>query len=266
MRSRPAHRGPAIVLLVLGLLVGAGTATGYGIGRAVDWARDAWPEPRLELVAEKQAPPEAIDPAGVAETCTPSAVRAELSGDRDTLVLGEAVSMTVRVTNEGRMPCLLDAHRSSMQVVVSEADGGERVWSSADCIGAGEELVLLGTDERWELTARWSGSGSTPGCDAQGDVRPGEYTATVLLDDVPGAEGEPWDVTVEAAPEPEPSEDAEDAEGSGQDASTDDGTAAEEDADPSEAGRSGDKASERSGGRSDSGDGKKPGGDAGTEG
>ncbi|WP_278236441.1 hypothetical protein [Isoptericola sp. AK164] len=253
-RRRRTHRGFAVVLLVIGLLVGTGTAAGYGIGRAVDWVRDAWPEPPLELVADKAAPPEALDPAGVAETCDPSAVRAELTGNRTSLVLDEAMSMTMSVTNGGRVPCLLDGHRSSMQVVVTEADGGDRVWSSADCVGGGEELVLLGTDQRWELTVRWTGSGSTPDCASVGDVPAGAYTASVRLDDVPGVRGEPLTIAVEEAPEPEPQDEegaqAADGEASGD---TADGTQEQADGETSEQDGPGDKASEKSGGRSESG-------------
>jgi len=192
-----------LVLLVVGLLVGAGAGAGYGIGRAVDMVRSAWPEPTPVLEAAKEAPPTPLDPAGPANTCDPSMVSLDLGSPTAGFTLGDSIPFTMRVTNVGRVPCLLDGHRSSMQVTVTAADGDKQLWSSADCAGTGEELLLLGPDEVWEATARWTGSRSAPGCGGSGKVPGGEYAATLTLPDV-GASSDPFEVTVAAAPEPEP--------------------------------------------------------------
>lgn len=195
------------MLLGVGFLVGLGTAVGYGIGRAVDVVRDLWPEPRPDLTAPKAAPPEPIDLSGPADTCTASAVALDLAAGATTLAAKDVVPFTLRVTNEGRMPCLLDGRASSMQVVVTDA-AGERVWSSADCSGGGGADLLLGIDHSWDTTVRWSGSTSAPGCEGKREpVPPGDYTAEIVLDDVPDATGEPVTVTVAEPPAPEPAGD-----------------------------------------------------------
>ncbi len=198
-----------MVLLCAGLLVGLGTAAGFGVGRAVDGVRDLWPEPRPDLTAEKAAPPEPLDLSGPADTCTAGAVALDLSAGATTLAAGDVVPFTLRVTNEGRMPCLLDGRGSSMQVVVTDAEG-ERVWSSADCGGGGGADLLLGVDSPWDMTVRWSGSTSAPDCDGKRERVPaGDYTAEIVLGDVPDASGESVTVAVAEPPSQEPEPDDE---------------------------------------------------------
>ncbi|WP_418274908.1 hypothetical protein ACNHYB_08460 [Isoptericola jiangsuensis] len=214
--------------MCVALVVGIGTVAGYGVGRGVDWVRDVWPDPPVQLLAEKVAPPEALDPAGVAETCAPSAVALDLVTDGNTFTRGDAMDFTLRVTNEGRVGCLVDSATSSMQVVVTGPDDTQ-VWSSADCASTKAEPALLAPGWSWEIEARWSGITSTEGCEGKpSKLEPGTYTATMALGDVPGAEGEPTTVTLEAPPEPEPdptpsdepSEGADDADGEKKSAAT----------------------------------------------
>ncbi|WP_407319079.1 hypothetical protein UQW22_01545 [Isoptericola halotolerans] len=208
-RRRALRNGTLLVLLGVGLLVGLGTASGYGIGRAVDVVRDAWPEPRPDLSADKATPPEPIDLFGPAETCLPSAVVLDVTPGTGTLTSGDVLSYTLRVTNDGRMPCLLDGRGSSMQLVVTDAEG-ERVWSSADCGSTGGDDLLLGVGQSWDRTVRWSGSSSSPGCEGKRERVPaGDYVATMTLADVPDAAGDPASITVAEPPAPEPEKSAE---------------------------------------------------------
>ncbi len=217
--------------------MGLGTAGGYGIGRAVDVVRDLWPEPRPDLTADKAAPPDPIDLSGPAETCTASAVELDLAAGSTTLAPGEMLPFTLRVTNEGRMPCLLDGRGSSMQVVVTDAEG-ERVWSSADCGGGGGSDLLLGVQnalDTWDMTVRWSGSSSEPGCEGKRERLPaGEYTAAISLADVPDAAGDPVTVTVAESPAkesaPESSEEADESEKAEKSADDGEDTSSDDDA------------------------------------
>ncbi|WP_402462216.1 hypothetical protein [Isoptericola aurantiacus] len=225
------------MLLVTGLLVGAGSAAGFGLGRAVDAVREAWPEPGPDLAADKAAPPAPLDPAGPAETCGPEAVSLELGSPSSTLVLGTSMPFTLRVTNVGIVPCLLDGDRTSMQVTVTDAEGDTRIWSSADCAESDEELLLLGPDDVWEATTTWTGARSEPGCKGAAKKLPaGHYVATLSLADVQ-ADSEPFDVTVEAAPTPDPEPDAQgddatgdESKGDAKDAGSEKGDGAKDDA------------------------------------
>lgn len=199
-RRRALRNGTLAVLLSIGLLVGLGTAGGYGIGRAADVVRDLWPEPGPHLSADKATPPEPLDLSGPAETCLPNAAVLEVTPDAGTLTAGDVLSFTMRVTNGGRMPCLVDGRGSSMQLVVTDAEG-ERVWSSADCGSTGGADLLLGVGEYWDRTVRWSGSSSQPGCEGKRErLAAGDYTATMSLADVPDAVGEPVTITVAEPP------------------------------------------------------------------
>ncbi|WP_141538606.1 hypothetical protein [Isoptericola jiangsuensis] len=211
-RRQRRHRLTALTLLCTALLLGLGTAAGYGIGQGVQWVRDVWPDPEPELLAEKAAPPDPLDLSGVAEPCAPEAVGLELAGGSTSLTPGDPVDLTLTVTNLGRVPCLVDASPSNLQVTVTDGDG-ERVWSSADCAGDSSNPALLGQGETWQVTTRWSGSTSTPRCDAKpSEVGAGTYTLTPALDDVKAAAGEPVTLAV-AAPAPKKnSEGAKDGE------------------------------------------------------
>jgi hypothetical protein len=225
-RRQQRNRSIMTVLLSGALLVGLGTVGGYGLGRGVDWVRAVWPDPPAQLLAQKAAPPEALDPAGVAEACTPEAVTLDLVADGATFTQGDSVDFTLRVTNDGRVPCLVDSTASSMHVVVTGPDD-EQVWSSADCAGGGGEDAMLAPGWSWEVGARWSGITSKSGCDGKpAKVDAGTYTASMALADVPGAQGDPVDLTVDAPPEPEPKPDP-----SGSPAASGDPEKAEENAD-----------------------------------
>lgn len=222
-----------VVLLVVGLLVGLGTAGGYGIGRMVETVRGWWPDPRPELLAEKAAPPEPIELGGPAGTCEPNAVTLDLAAESTTIEGNAVLPFTLRVTNDGRVPCLLDGRGSSMQVTVTDADG-EQVWSSADCGASGGSDLLLGPGDVWESSARWSGSSSAPGCEGEREAVPaGRYSAQIVLADVPDAAGDPVRLTVAGEPEAEEEVEAEEeAEAEESDAAADDEESADEEPEP----------------------------------
>ncbi|ANC31303.1 hypothetical protein [Isoptericola dokdonensis] len=207
----------AMVLLCTALLVGLGTTAGYGVAQGVQWVRDVWPDPVPELLADKAAPPEPLDLAGVARSCAPEVVGLDLTGGATRMTPGDPVDLTLTVTNLGRVPCLVDASPSNLQVTVTDADG-ERVWSSADCTGGSETPALLGQGETWEVSTRWSGSTSNAKCEGKpSEVGAGSYTLTPALGDVQGAQGEPLTLAVDA-PAPEPKDDAKGADAKGTDA------------------------------------------------
>jgi hypothetical protein len=168
---------------------------------------------------------------------------------------GDPVDLTLTVTNLGRVPCLVDASPSNLQVTVTDADG-ERVWSSADCTGGSETPALLGQGETWEVSTRWSGSTSNAKCEGKpSEVGAGSYTLTPALGDVQGAQGEPLTLAVDA-PAPEPKDDAKGADAKGADAKGDGAKGDEKPADgeEGEAPPSGDESGEPDDGTPAAGD------------
>lgn len=227
------------MLAVLVLLCTVGVLGGYGVGRAADAVRGILPGGDPGLPADKATPPEPIDLTGPATTCRADAVDLALSAATPTATVGDSLVFTVKVTNTGRVPCLVDGGSGSRTVTVRElppdtsgragatgtsgttgassgpvertaAEGaeedaaaqGKRVWSSGDCTD-GETMLLLGVDHVAEQDVRWRTERSTASCgDDLPALEPGTYQAYAELADVPGARSEPVTVTVTAPPEP----------------------------------------------------------------
>ncbi|WP_166845436.1 hypothetical protein [Isoptericola sp. BMS4] len=224
------------MLAVLALLCTVGVLGGYGVGRAADAVRAVLPSSDPGLPADKAAPPEPIDLTGPATTCRADAVDLTLSAATPTAVVGDSLVFSVKVTNTGRVPCLVDGGSGSRTVTVRElpadasgtagatgtagtssgsakktategaeedaAAPGKRVWSSGDCTD-GETMLLLGVDHVAEQDVRWRTERSTAKCaDDLPALEPGTYQAYAELADVPGARSEPVTVTVTAPPEP----------------------------------------------------------------
>ncbi|WP_125773300.1 hypothetical protein [Antribacter gilvus] len=172
----------------------------------VAWA--AWPEPEPPIVSDKVHPPEPLNLTGPAERCVASDLDVSLAADRTAFGPGRPVTFTVTLENTGRVPCLVDGADVSSAVTVYAApgpEGGERVWSSADCAPADERLLLLGPgDADPPRTVRWSDVRTVPGCaGGQPELVAGDYVAQLTFADVPGAVSEPVTVTYEV-PEPTP--------------------------------------------------------------
>lgn len=197
-----------MALVSVGVVAGLGVAGGYGLGQAVDAVREAWPEAPPQLASDKAAPPEPIDLSGPADTCSTESLDVRISADATTITAGDPVTFSVRVTNVGLAPCLIDGSDESRSVIVTDASGKDRVWSSGDC-AQGERMLLLGPGDKWEQDVRWSFVRTVKGCKGgQPAVEPGDYRAMVRLDDVPAARSNAVELTVAAPakPTPEPSD------------------------------------------------------------
>jgi len=191
-------------MLVVVLLCAAGVAGGYGVGRAVDAARDLLAGP-ASLPADKVAVPEPLDVGGPATTCRAQDVELRLSPSATVVTAGSPVAFMVSVRNVGRVPCLFDGADASRAVTISDEAGKEKVWSSAECHD-GSRMLLLGPDGVDVGEVHWK---SVQGCGKKAPVvDAGTYRATASLGDVPGATSEPVTFTVaeKAKPRPDPTE------------------------------------------------------------
>jgi hypothetical protein len=201
------------VLVVVGALVAAGTFGGYGIGRAVDAVREAWPDSGPQLLADKVEPPKPIDLSGPAQTCLPEELDVRLTASPTSVTEGSPVVFSIRVENVGRVPCLVDGADASRAVTITDASGEDRVWSSADCSKGSQSLLLGPGDVAPARDVRWSAVRTVPGCDGgQPAVGAGDYEAKVTLADVPGETSNvvAFTVTARPAPTPEPASTATD--------------------------------------------------------
>ncbi|MFI2103552.1 hypothetical protein ACH436_09680 [Isoptericola sp. NPDC019693] len=185
-------------MLVVVLLCAVGAAGGYGVGLAVDGARNLLAGPE-SLPADKVAAPEPLDVGGPATTCRAEAVDLRLSSSATTVTEGTPMSFMVRVTNVGRVPCLFDGAAASRAVTITDETGKETIWSSADC-AEGSRPLLLGPEGVDAGEVHWK---SVQGCAQKAPaVGAGTYQATATLEDVPGAASEPVTFTVAAKAKP----------------------------------------------------------------
>lgn len=157
-----------VVLAVLGVraLLPDGAGTADGGGTAADPATGGTPAPQE---TEEGTP-----------VCEPAAVGLEMAADATTYPDGALPTFTIRITNTGDVPCLLDAGDAQRQVLITS--GSDRIWASTDC-AAGEALqLLLAPGQVDERQVQWDRSRSAEGCaPAQGSTQPGTYQAVLTL-------------------------------------------------------------------------------------
>lgn len=93
---------------------------------------------------------------------------------------GARTPMPVTITNEGRVPCLLDV--GSAELVTTIYSGDDLVWSSAHCASGAERRILLDVGASDTTTVRWPGTRSAEGCpDDPKTARSGTYRAVFTL-------------------------------------------------------------------------------------
>ncbi|WP_159791806.1 hypothetical protein [Puerhibacterium puerhi] len=203
---RAARRRLVLVAVVLAALVALGVTAGYGLGRGVQAARDAWPDPVPPLEAQKVAAPDPTEVGGPSRPCPASSLTLGLTPDRPQVDEGRPVVFAVTITNSGRRPCVVDGSGVNRRITVTDAEG-RVVWTSAHCT-SGERQLLLGPGDVDSKTIRWSGKSSVEGecTTGQPAVPAGVYTAQVSVASVEGAVSAPVRLTVgQPAASPAPS-------------------------------------------------------------
>ncbi|WP_147794437.1 hypothetical protein [Cellulomonas sp. Y8] len=112
--------------------------------------------------------------------CEPGAIGLEMTADATTYPAGQLPTFTIRITNTGSTPCLLDAGDAQRQVLITS--GSDRIWASTDC-ATGETLqLLLAPDQADERPVQWDRTRSVEGCAPdQPEAQPGTYQAVLAL-------------------------------------------------------------------------------------
>lgn len=92
--------------------------------------------------------------------------------------VGQRPVLRLVITNAGTVPCTRDISRSLREVLVTGADGANRVWSSNDCYRSSEpDLRIMQPGERQQFEVKWAGRTSAPGCPAKRKAVPaGSYS------------------------------------------------------------------------------------------
>ncbi|MFC4554516.1 hypothetical protein [Georgenia faecalis] len=131
---------------------------------AVIWAVTA-------LLGGGEEEPAAVEPTrvtavstaqGEPRECAPADLDVDLSLDPPSPAVGEEVAFGLVVTNDGNVPCLMDAGPAALSLTVRS--GADEVWSSAHCAGDATEPILLDAGASREHALAWSGGRSAAGC------------------------------------------------------------------------------------------------------
>ncbi|MEE6294467.1 hypothetical protein V2J63_00805 [Georgenia sp. MJ278] len=171
--SAAVYRRRRLVVLVLTVLAVAGIAWGAVSLVGALGGRDADAAPVADPTGEETE----AAPAGDPQACAGDAVGVDLGVPSSTSA-GRGLSIALGVTNEGEVPCLLDAGPAAL--VVTIASGEDEVWSSAHCAGEAERPLLLDAGATHETTVRWPGTRSAAGCPGdQAVAGAGTYRVTV---------------------------------------------------------------------------------------
>lgn len=155
------------MLAVAGLLVW-GAVWLFGWVSSILAERQSAPAPQEETETYFTGTPVACDPDALTWTFSPPSGSA-----------GSRIDFAYTVTNEGEVPCLVDA--SPQNMVFSVASGDDSIWSSAHCGSSDPVPLLLGIGDSTARTRTWGGERSTTGCgSADGAVNAGTYQLTVM--------------------------------------------------------------------------------------
>lgn len=127
---------------------------------------------------EAEVPPCGADVTVVAATA-----------DAATYALGATAKLGMTITNNGTVPCTLDAGSAALELLV--VSGEDRIWSSDDCQEAAEnrpttvepgEAGMLASSVEWPLTR------SAQGCaDGLPELKAGTYQLTARAGDLTSA-------------------------------------------------------------------------------
>jgi hypothetical protein len=114
-----------------------------------------------------------------AVACAPGTVTLRVSSPQYWYQPGTTPRFTVHAVSRETQPCRFNMGTKFVSVVV--AAGGRRIWSSADCISGGSNMILIARGTPAVLRLSWDRKTSAPGCTGTAHLaRPGEYQVTAI--------------------------------------------------------------------------------------
>ena len=116
--------------------------------------------------------------------CPPASVGVSATTDALSYTAGVAPMLTMTVTNTGAEACDVNVGTSQMEFIITS--GSDRIFSSADCQQAGEDLfktIKPNTVETAKFS--WDRQRSAPGCsEVASNPNPGTYSFTARLGNI----------------------------------------------------------------------------------
>lgn len=138
------------------------------------------PSSRASSPASSSAPARSPGPP---RACPDAAIKVLAETGAPAYRVGQRPLLRLVVVNTGTVPCQREVSRTLRELVVTTADGKNRLWSSNDCYSPpGVDSRLLQPGERLSFTVSWAGRTSAPGCPSARDMVPaGNYLITGKL-------------------------------------------------------------------------------------
>ncbi|MBO0909293.1 MULTISPECIES: hypothetical protein [Arthrobacter] len=199
-RRRRIVAGILVLLVLIGLVAGISAAVnmlrGDDSASATETTEEATlPGPDSQQpgaapagTAAPTAP--AASPAATASAtaapalCPPASVGVSATTDALSYTAGVAPMLTMTVTNTGAEACDVNVGTSQMEFIITS--GSDRIFSSADCQQAGEDLfktIKPNTVETAKFS--WDRQRSAPGCsEVASNPNPGTYSFTARLGNI----------------------------------------------------------------------------------
>lgn len=161
-----------LALLVLGAVIALAV---WGVIHFVGWVADSLDERTTDIEA---TPPPDAPFTGQPVGCEPDVTDWTFSIDRADA--GERMPINFSVTNDGAVPCLIDAGPASLVFTISSGD--DEIWSNEHC-SSEELMLLLGAGDSTDRSTYWGGGRSEPGCTAvDAAPQPGTYRLSVTYE------------------------------------------------------------------------------------
>jgi hypothetical protein len=127
--------------------------------------------------------PSSTAPPPPPQPCPDAAIKVFAETGEPTYRVGQRPLLRLVVANAGQVACTREVSRNLRELVISSADGKQRLWSSNDCYGPpGSDSRLLQPGERISFTLNWFGRTSSEGCPSRRRTLPaGSYLVTAHL-------------------------------------------------------------------------------------
>lgn len=171
-----------VVVVVVWLVAGRGSDDGT-----------SGAEPSASVTSEAPAAAEGEQPADESTAgvtaCPAESLAVTITATGPSFPEGTDPTFDLTITNNGTVPCLVDAGTSQSEVVI--VSGSDRIWSSRDCAAADavNQQLLIDSGKSHQQQLAWDRTRSVEGCaPGQPEPNPGTYSATLT---VQGAASQP---------------------------------------------------------------------------
>ena len=147
-----------------------------GTGQTAEPTASAAATPKPSPTAEKRTPTATPSASPKLTDCLTTNIRVSVTADAQTYTVGQPVTIAMRISNIGAVPCKRDVGALVNEVYVTNIDGLV-IWTSDACQKqAKPQVAIMKPNSVFGNTQIWSGLNSGQNCTtAAADAMPGKY-------------------------------------------------------------------------------------------